>query len=402
MDDSKRIPVKFDDEIFLRGETYYYRGTPPGTKTQIEKSLKIKKGAAQKDILKAKRAIVDASGNLGSRAGKNSFAVLADRYIKNRWEEAKDPNVLSEHSAYESEQILTQHMIPFFGNKRVDELEQIDFADYCAIKFKNLNLVNHRKVINHFMKWCVHESVLKYRVQFEIPKKFHKPRRGRVVLTDEEVTKLIKAVVEMTNGNRRLWKTRLYVMFYLLMGVRNKEICRLRWDEVSFEKNALKINKWSNRKRKERAIPINSYCLQVLKEEYSLKASDWVFPSGKKNSKYPHMSPEGGYRKGWVKALDKAGIDRHITPHDLRATFETFMHTNNKLTDTQREKMAGAAIDVQKNIYVTMDVDHLRGAEESVNLPAIKKIFREKPRAKRAKKEHAKLPTKRNNKRKQK
>lgn len=399
MDEGKRESVHFDDEIFLRGDTYYYRGTPEGTKNQIERSLKIKKGAAQKDVLRAKKAVVESVGNIGSRAGKNSFSALSSLYIESRKEEAKDPEILSHHSYQEAESIIRLHLVPYFGNKRIDELEPVDFADYCILKRKNgLNLVNHRKVMNHFMKWCQHESYIKYRIQFEIPKKAQKARRSRVVLTNVEVKNLTQAVMDLAETAPHFRKTRLYVMLYLFMGMRNMEICKLRWDEVNLTEGSLKINKWNNRRRKERPVPINSYCLEILKEEFERKSSDWVFPSATNTAKKPYMDPAGSYRKGWQKALETAGIERHITPHDLRATFETFMHLNKGLTDSQREKMAGASIDVQKNIYVTMDVEHLRGAEESVNLPEIQKIFRAKARAKEDKKTPAKLVTKRKNK----
>lgn len=398
MEEIKRESVKFDDDIFLRGETYYYRGTPLGSKKQIERSLGLKKGCAQKDVLKAKKDVVESLANVGTKAGKNSFAVLASQYIDSRNEEAKNPELLSEHSAYEAESIMRLHAVPYFGNKRVDEMEQVDFSDYCNFKRKSdLNLVNHRKVLNHFMKWCVHESYMKYRIQFEIPKKAQKARRARVVLTEDEIVRLVSAVTDLAKESPHFRKTRLYVMFYLFMGMRNMEICKLRWDEIDLEKKALKINKWSNRRRKERAVPVNSYCLTILKDEFKLKTSDWVFPSARKGGKKPYMDPAGSIRKGWFKALERAEIDRDVTPHDLRATFETFMHTNTNLTDTQREKMAGASIDVQKNTYVTMDVEHLRGAEESVQIEGIKKLFRAKPRAKKPNKIAAKLPTKRNN-----
>lgn len=172
------------------------------------------------------------------------------------------------------------------------------------------------------------------------------------------------------------------------------EICKVRWDEIDLETKALKINKFSNRRRKERVIPINGYVLSLLKEAFKTKKNDYVFPSAISTGLKQHIDPSGGIRKQWAVAIKNSGIKRHITPHDLRATFETFMHTNKNFTDTQREKMAGASIDVQKNICVTMDVEHLRGLEKSVVVSGFDKIIREN-------KENAVAkiaPSKRNNK----
>ena len=168
---------------------------------------------------------------------------------------------------------------------------------------------------------------------------------------------------------------------YLLMGMRNMEISKLRWDEIDLEKSALRINPKSNRTRKMRVIPINPFVLTILKQRKSFIRGDWVFPS-RKPSKLPHFS-KGSFRKGWARVLRIACINRNITPHDMRATFETHMHKNNSFTDTQREKMAGAAIDVQKNIYVNMSVDDLRGLESSVQISGLDSILQEKIGGKR-------------------
>jgi integrase len=372
MDEDKRVPVHFDDEIFLQdGETYYYRGTPIGLKKRIERSLGVKKGAAQKDVLQAKKNLIESLGKSGTAGGKNSFNVLAKLYEADRIDEAKDPKILSPRTLSETKLYVNKYFIPYFGTKRVNEMEQSDFTDYCR-KYRKLNLVNHRKVLNHFMgKWCVQNGYLKYKIEFEIPKFAHKKRRGREVLTPDEIRSIL-AINDDT--------TLLYIVLYLLHGMRNMEICKLRWVDVDWEKNGAYINPESNRRRKARAIPLNDFAMNLLTARKASSESDWVFPSRLKKGQKPYMDPTGGIRKRWQKALEAAGIARHITPHDLRATFETYMHTNKKFTDTQREKMAGAQIDVQKEHYVKMQIEQLRGLENSVKVDGLDKVLKTKIR----------------------
>jgi integrase len=364
----KRIPVKFDDDIFEVNGAYVYRGTPFGTKKRREVSLKLKVGAPQKDVLAAKKKLLEDLERGGSRGGSSSFTSLSERYISSRHDEAKNQNVLSTRTAYEAEAIIRQHLQKYFWSKRIEEIDQPMFSDYCRLKSKKLNMVNHRKVMNHFLKWCVHEGYLKYRLVLEIPKAATKPRRKRVVLTDAQIKSLIAACVA-DKGDR----LKLYVFMYLFMGMRNMEICQLRWDEVDLKDRAIRINPMSNRRRKSRVIPINSHVFDLLKNRE--RVNDYVFPSFTKAAKKPFMDSTGSIRKPWDAALIRAGLTGKITPHDLRATFEKFMHTNKNFTDTQREKMAGAAIDVQKNIYVSMDASDLRGLEESVQIKGIDKIL---------------------------
>lgn len=374
MSPPKREQTHFDDEIFLVGGIYYYRGTPVGIGRRIESSLEIREGARQKEILLAKKAFLESIERLGSATGRNTIADLGEKYLKDREKEALNPKNLSGASLYESVHIMRDHIIRVLGKIRIEEMDQKQFKKYCE-KRSALNLVNHRKVMNHFLKWCVHENFLKYTLVVEIPKSFRKPRRPRAILSDDEITK----VVEACEG-----KVLTYVMLYLFMGMRNMEICKLRWDEVDLENKVIRINPENNRRRKARAIPINRFVLKLLKSgKLENQATDWrkdyVFPSARSNGVKPYMDPKGGIRKAWLVVLKEAGVDRHLTPHDLRATFEKFMHINTEFTDTQREKMAGAKIDVQKDIYVhELAAKDLKGLEESVQVKGIADILKNK------------------------
>lgn len=367
-----RVKSSFDKEVFIYGDTYYYRGTPPGFKRRFEQSLKIKVGARQKDVLQEKQELIERISRLGVSVGaKSSFKNLILKYLEFRNEEAvSDKNPISKKTLQETTIIINKHFLPFFAKYKISEIDQAVFTSYCSVKMRyKINLVNHRKVMNHFLKWCVGYSYLRYRSEIQIPRFALRSRRKREILTNDEITSLL------TNAEG---KALLYISFYLLMGMRNSEICKLMWSEVSFEKASLQVNMNNNRTKKFRVVPINSFVLGLLKKERETNLTEYVFPAKTKTSNSKHIAVEGGIRKPWKKALKDAGIKRDITPHDLRATFEKFMHTNKSFTDTQREKMAGANIDVQKNIYITMDAEDLRGLEQSVHISGLSDILMDK------------------------
>lgn len=367
MESSKRTQTHFDDEIFIVGDMYYYRGTPIGSKKREEFSLGVRVGAAQKDVLKAKKEKLENRGNVGEKAGKNSFSIVARAYLADREAEAKDPENLSAHSLYESQNLILKHFLPHIGNTRVDELDQQWFNDYCTLKHKQgHNLVNHRKVINHFLKWCVAEKYIRMRPELGIPKKARKERRQRIVATDAEFLKII----ETATGNLLL-----YIVLYAMHGMRNREILRLMKADCDLKAWTIWIDKKNNRTRKSRSINMNRYAHRILSERLHLIEGDYVFPNQRSEGKTPFAQ---NMHKVFKELLGKAGVNQALTPHDLRAFFETHMHTNPAFTDTQREKMVGARIDVQKDTYVRMQAKQVKGLEDSVKIKGLDKLLNSK------------------------
>ncbi len=369
-----RKKVDFDSDLIIRGSTYWYRATPLGQKGQIELSLKIKVGALKREVLAAKKELLDSLGLVGNTKGSTAFPVLSAKYIAFRKKEG-----LADKTLFEVENIMTRHLLPFFRRYRVEEINQPIFNDFCETK-KDITVIPHRKVLNHFLKWCMQNGYVKYRMQVDVPKFAKKQKRQREILTPEEIRLLL------TNLDAAAL---LYHSMYLLMGMRNSEIIKLKWEDVSFLKNSIRIDPANNKSRRGRVVPVNSTVKRLL--EAFPKRSKWVFPARFKDT---HMDETNPFRSQWERALASAKITRHLTRHDLRATFETFMHKNQAFTDTQREKMAGAAINVQRNVYVTMSADDLRGLEESVQVDGLDAAIKFKvganTRAKRSKSDGAK------------
>jgi integrase len=359
-----RFPVKFDKDLFLHNGVYWYRGTPPFAKNRLEFSLKVKEGAAQKVVAKAKKEKLEAYENRGFVKGKTSLGYLGEKYIQSR-ELEHGQGELSEKSLWEDRKIIRDYF-KSLHRLEVAEINQGVFNEFCLENNKR-TLHNDRKVMNRFLKWCVQNNYLRLRPEIELPKFAKKKPRQREILTEDEVIKLFTHL----DG-----PATLYHAMYLLMGMRNSEILKLEWENVGFERQALRVHPMSNKSRAPRAIPMNPWVEKLLRE--TPRINEYVFPSRTPNGKKGHRDTTGAFRDQWHSALKAAGISRHLTPHDMRATFEYWMHKNTAFTDTQREKMAGANIDVQKNIYVTMDVEALRGLEHSVKIQGLDEVLNTK------------------------
>ena len=148
---------------------------------------------------------------------------------------------------------------------------------------------------------------------------------------------------------------------------------------MNLQEGYILIDEETSRTRRGREIPLNGFVRELLLlrlklQQVTSKTCIWVYPKRGKPKEHMVMT---GPMKAWHTMLKNAGLaDLDIRPHDLRATFEHFMHLNAAFTDTQREKMAGASIDVQKRIYLTgFQARHLRGLEEVVAFEGLEDVM---------------------------
>lgn len=395
-----RIQVHFDDELVIISNSYYYRGTPTWSDVRLEFKIGVKTTdkLTQKEITLAKEEKLAEYKLKGVRNLKDNFRSLSEPYIAERVEEAKDPKLLSQSSLKETKQLMNGHLVPYFGNYKPHDIDQPLWNDYCMEKRRakvkgrkkvGLNLKNHRKVMNHFMKWLFHNKAMKNLVAFEIPKRARVAHRERIIPEEWEIL----SIFEHSHGNLLL-----YVSMYALNAIRNYESLASRWDDYDLEKGVMYVRGENNRTRKDRSIPLNPFVLDLLRARKKTATSPWIFPNQRSKGKTPHK-PKGAMHKVFKVMLKRAGVNSELTPHDLRAFFETHMAQNEKFTDTQREKMAGANIDVQKRIYIKMQAKNLKGLEKSVQVDGLNSLLSKKLKITRGEKtgekETKKQPSKR-------
>lgn len=105
--------------------------------------------------------------------------------------------------------------------------------------------------------------------------------------------------------------TKRVVFFALNTGMRQGEILNLKWQDVDYKANVIRIR--HTKAGKPRFVPINSELVDMLKSMPSI--SEYVFGSGKSG-----MPKWGLYRNFFEKALRVVGISDFCF-HDLRHTF---------------------------------------------------------------------------------
>ncbi len=255
------------------------------------------------------------------------------------------------------------HLGPFWQSVRFDKVDEekwLEYVDQCDV----IDLANHRKVWSGFLKWCKTKKFVKYVPDMEIPSV---ERRERRVLKPHEIRKLF----EHADGN-----VLLFISMYLFMGMRRKEIMTLKWQDIHMEERYLMLRKSEVKTRQGRPLPINGFVLDLLAERQISAKGPFVFPNKKSAKRHADVS---GLKTAWKTVLKHCKFPPgYVTPHDLRATFEAYAHKATAFTDTQREKFAGAAIDVQKKTYVRFDAEDIRGLEAVVKFDGLDSILENK------------------------
>jgi len=142
------------------------------------------------------------------------------------------------------------------------------------------------------------------------------PRRLPVVLSQDEVAKLINAASNLAH--------RAMLMTLYSTGLRRSEVARLKVNDIDSQRMVIHVRQGKG--RKDRDVPLSPKLLETLREYWRWKRpSTYLFPSGITNR------DKGGPITGkalWHachNAIHRAGIRKKVGPHTLRHSYATHL-----------------------------------------------------------------------------
>jgi integrase len=234
------------------------------------------------------------------------------------------------------ESILAQHIVPFFGARRVDRIERRDVEAYAAAltgkglaansRINNLNLLGSIFELAVSRGWAVRNPV----------RGVVRPRGGSAdpdihYLSMEEVEAVLRAIPDDDLGRRE----RPLYLAAVMTGMRQGELLGLRWGDVDWEAKRIRVRRTYVRgefgapksRRSSRRVPLTDRLAGELQRLFDATAftadEDLVFahPASRKPG-----TPLDGSKvlKRYKKAIVRAGV-RDVRFHDLRHTFGTRM-----------------------------------------------------------------------------
>lgn len=178
-----------------------------------------------------------------------------------------------------------------------------DFLEFLADCGRSSSTVSNylTAIRNGFDKMCGRHLTLGLRTP-------RRPNYVPVVLDQSEVEMLLKAAVKL--------RDKLLLGMLYATGARNKEVCRLRWRDIDFERRIVRICQGKGRRDRHVMLPVS---FEPLLREISAKESidGFVFP-GRRAGRY--LSPRTVQRV-MERTVRIAKIRKRATPHTLRHSF---------------------------------------------------------------------------------
>lgn len=215
--------------------------------------------------------------------------------------------------------ILNIHLVPFFGDHKLHEIEPRTVDRYVAVKKETLSvktIKNHLGLLAAMLKVGVRWRYLKVAElpHIELPKP---PPPSFDWLSREEIKRLVK----VAQDNPRL---ATMLPFAIYTGLRVGEQLALTWADVDFEREEISIRRsyasgqtTSPKSNRHRTLPLHPVALEALRAQEPLTKPlgglVWCLEDGAQMTKQ-HI------RDHFKRALKEAGL-RDIRWHDLRHTF---------------------------------------------------------------------------------
>lgn len=177
-------------------------------------------------------------------------------------------------------------------------------------------------------------------------KKFKEKSRSRFLQADE-LPRFFQALSEESNEIARD-----YILLSLLTGARKSNMLAMRWDQINLEIGLWNIPKTKN--GESHTIPLVPQALEILKDRFTHKINEWVFPS---SSKSGHFSDP---KKPWKRTLERAGIS-DLRIHDLRRSLGSWQATTGASLAIIGKTLAHKNV-ATTAIYARLNIDPVRDA----------------------------------------
>jgi integrase/recombinase XerD len=142
------------------------------------------------------------------------------------------------------------------------------------------------------------------------------PRRLPNILSEAEVARLIDSASNLLH--------RAMLMTLYSTGIRRAELCRLKVSDVDSKRMILHVREGKG--GHDRDVPLSPTLLETLREYWRwMKPKTYLFPGTVKNWRADVPITDKIPWYACQEAAQRAGLDKHVTPHMLRHSYATHL-----------------------------------------------------------------------------
>lgn len=235
-----------------------------------------------------------------------TLAEFAERYLAEHAAVKKKPS-----SVAADERNLRNHILPVFGRQKLDRIGRPDVARFHADMAAKPGAANRclallSKMMNLAEKWGLRpDGTNPTRHLDKYPE-----RKLERFLSNAELARLGEVLREA----ERVGMTQnaiAAIRLLILTGCRRNEILTLRWEDIDFERQCLRL---SDSKSGAKSVPLGAPALELLAGLPRAKRNPYVLPGKKRGQHFV------GLEKTWQLLRAKAGLP-DVRLHDLRHSY---------------------------------------------------------------------------------
>ena len=254
----------------------------------------------------------DPSGEKQDLRSMPTLKELADQYMEEHAPRKKAS------SRKEDLRLWQQHILPTLGSLKVSSLDRSDIAKLHH-SFQHLPTTANR-IFSLLSKALNLAELWGYRPNHSNPclhiKKYTEQKRERF-LSQNEIVRLMSILEEEEKNSQNPW-TIYAIRLLLITGCRLNEILTLKWEEVDFDNQYLRL---SDSKTGKKLVYLSTIAVDILKTVPRLDGNPYVICGEKKGSHLINL------QKPWRRIRAKACLN-DVRLHDLRHTFASIAASN--------------------------------------------------------------------------
>lgn len=364
-------PLKIKPYKKKDGKTYYkfqtYLGSDEvGNPVRAGRQGFATEEEARKEALKLKKMFADGEYN------KPNVIKFSELYEK--WLDENYRHTVAESTLVKTKEVFDNHILNKFGDLNVDRIS----PRYCQeVVSKWSKHLSHAKTMKGYVKRVLSYAVVIGLIESNPMDHVFVPIKKTVYKERDFFDK--SELLEILEGARRQRDKKWYLVVHLMAfaGLKTSEILAIEWEDIIFDRPAIKINKTLTRGENghmisqdkrgayiERIIPIDNKTIELIKEFKSATVNDSNILISSSSGGHTNLSHVVGTLSDIAKKINYP----KITSRSLRYSHIYMMKKSGVSKDVAMKRLGVKSYDTITRLYEDMTKEQEKTERDSFTI----------------------------------